>query len=212
MHTGLQSSKRFKNSQALTKVKPASVAVMIRILIDKPGMAFFYCDYKDAATQEPANIFGSLVKQFVFSSEAAFRLAESFYDAHSRSSSGHQSVNTESLIESLHNITELLHSTTIVIDGLDEISANRFDALDLIKQIYHGRANTRVLFASRPERDIEQCLSDFDSISIAARSSDLELYVASEIEKRSRRRELNIRDMDLKDLIMKRLVHGADGM
>lgn len=94
-------------------------------------------------------------------------------------------MNAESFIELLHNIIELLHSTTIIIDGLDEISANRFDALDLIKQIYHGRANTRVLFASRPERDIEQCLSEFDSISIAARSSDLELYVARDQEEGS---------------------------
>lgn len=58
------------------------MVVVIRMLIDGPGTAFFYCDYKDPATQEPANIFVSLVKQLVFSSEAAFRLAESFYDSH----------------------------------------------------------------------------------------------------------------------------------
>jgi hypothetical protein len=45
-----------------------------------------------------------------------------------------------------------------------------------------------------------------------ARSSDLELYVASEIETRTRKKELNIKDPDLKEEIMKRLIHGADGM
>lgn len=45
-----------------------------------------------------------------------------------------------------------------------------------------------------------------------AHSSDLALYVASEIEKRIRKRQLSIKDSDLKETIMNRLVNGAEGM
>jgi hypothetical protein len=112
----------------------------------------------------------------------------------------------------LHNITDLFPLTTILIDGLDEITKNRFDAVQLLRRIQQEPRRIRTLFASRCETDIEQCLDGFEQVSIVARSSDLELYVASEIETRTRKKELNIKDPDLKEKIMKRLIHGADGM
>ncbi|KAH6711656.1 hypothetical protein BKA61DRAFT_522547, partial [Leptodontidium sp. MPI-SDFR-AT-0119] len=175
------------------------------------GFAFFYCDYKDAATHEISNILGSLVKQLVSTNEAAFQLLEPFYEGHYHSASGHRQPSAESVIRLLHSITDLFSLTTIIIDGLDEISTNRFDTVELLRAIQEDRS-IRVLFASRLEPDIEQCLSDFESVSIAARSSDLELYVASEIGKRTRKKELNIKDKELEGLIINRLVHGADGM
>jgi hypothetical protein len=112
----------------------------------------------------------------------------------------------------LRNITDLFPLTSILIDGLDEITRNRFDTVQLLRRIQQEPCKIRTLFASRCERDIEQCLDGFEQVSIVARSSDLELYVASEIETRTRKKELNIKDPDLKEEIMKRLIHGADGM
>jgi hypothetical protein len=176
------------------------------------GCAFFYCDYKDVATQEPSNILGCLIKQLVLQKEAAFELLSSFYESHSQPLASYHSPNPESLLRILHNITDMFSLTTILIDGLDEITRNRFDAVNLLQQIQQEPRKIRALFASRCEADIEQCLCEFEQVSILARSSDLELYVASEIEKRTRKRELNIADPDLKEKIMKRLIHGADGM
>jgi hypothetical protein len=43
-------------------------------------------------------------------------------------------------------------------------------------------------------------------------SSDLRLYVASEIKRRTRERKLRIQDASLKDHIINTLMEGADGM
>jgi hypothetical protein len=179
---------------------------------DNLGFAFFYCDYKDVATQEPSNILGCLIKQLVLQNEAAFEQLASFYESHSQPLGSYRSPNPESLLRTLHEIADLFSLTTILIDGLDEITRNRFDAVYLLRRIQQEPRRIRTLFASRRESDIEECLDEFEQVSIVARSSDLELYVASEIETRTRKKELNIKDPSLKEKIMKRLIHGADGM
>jgi hypothetical protein len=177
------------------------------------GFAFFYCDYKDSATQEPSSILGSLVKQFVLQKEAAFDVLAAFYQSHFyQPSSGFRSPNPESLLRLLHQITNLFSLATVLIDGLDEITRNRLDTINLLERIQSEHRKVRTLYASRREVDIEQSLRDYEHVSIAARSSDLELYVASEIDTRTRKKQLNIKDPDLKQHIMKRLIHGADGM
>jgi hypothetical protein len=100
----------------------------------------------------------------------------------------------------------------IVVDGLDEIEANRADVTRMLQGLNDLSKSVKTLFASRPEVDIGYVLEDCEQISIAAMSSDLRLYVGSEIEKRTRERKLNIRDLDLKAHIVKTLVEGADGM
>jgi len=100
----------------------------------------------------------------------------------------------------------------VVVDGLDEISEDRADVTRMLRSLNDSSNSVKTLFASRPEIDIGYALEDCENISIAARSSDLRLYVGSEIEKRTKERKLNIRDMDLKAHIVQTLVEGADGM
>jgi len=183
-----------------------------RPLTSKLGFAFFYCDYKNAATQQLSNILGSLIKQLVVKKETAFDLLITFYESHYQPSGSYRSPNPESLLQILHQITNLFSCTTVLVDGLDEISNNRFDAINVLQRIQQDHSRVRILYASRRETDIEQSLGEYEQVSIVARSSDLELYVASEIETRTRKKQLNIKDPDLKEQIMKRLIHGADGM
>jgi hypothetical protein len=103
-------------------------------------------------------------------------------------------------------------SVTIVVDGLDEISRNRANVTSLLRGLNTPGGNTKTLFASRPEIDIGYELEDFVSVPIAAMSTDLKLYVAFEIEQRTKTKKLRIRDPDLKEHIMKTLVERAEGM
>jgi hypothetical protein len=101
----------------------------------------------------------------------------------------------------------------IVVDGLDEITNNRAEVTRHLSSLNAEDGKIKTLFASRPEVDIGYELEDFVQVSIAAMSSDLRLYVASEIEKRTRENRLRIgEDQSLKDHIMTTLVEGADGM
>lgn len=84
----------------------------------------------------------------------------------------------------------------------------------LISGLNHNSAssNIKTLFLSRDELEIREALEGYDQVSIAARSSDLRLFVAAEIEIRTRNKDLRIKDESLKQEIMERLVQGADGM
>lgn len=118
----------------------------------------------------------------------------------------------EELCDLIRKVSKHFQTTMIVADGLDEITNNRADVTRLLRSLNTESGKIKTLFASRPEIDIGYELEDFAQVPIAAMSSDLRLYVASEIEKRTRERKLRIRDPSLKDHILKTLVDGADGM
>jgi len=118
----------------------------------------------------------------------------------------------EELCELIRKISKHFQTSMIIVDGLDEITNNRADVTRLLRSLNTENGQVKTLFASRPEVDIGYELEDFVQIPIAAMSTDLRLYVASGIERRTRERKLRIRDPSLKDHIMKTLVDGADGM
>jgi hypothetical protein len=82
----------------------------------------------------------------------------------------------------------------------------------VLQSLTHPSENIKTLFASRKEVDLEYPLREFKQLTIAAMSSVLQLYVASEIERRTGNRRLRIQDPDLKEHIMRILVEKADGM
>jgi hypothetical protein len=102
-------------------------------------------------------------------------------------------------------------NTMILIDGLDEIETNRIETLEMLCDLA-STGNLKTIFASRDEVDIRSCLAQHTNISIAAQSGDLRLYVAAEIEIRTARHQFMIRDLELKEHIMKTLITGAEGM
>jgi hypothetical protein len=118
----------------------------------------------------------------------------------------------EDLCELINTISKYFQTTMIVVDGLDEITNNRAGVTRLLRSLNIQGGQVKTLFASRPEVDIGRELKYFNQVSIAAMSTDLRLYVASEIETRTKEKKLRIRDPSLKDHIMTTLANGADGM
>lgn len=118
----------------------------------------------------------------------------------------------EELCDLIMKTSTHFQCTMIVVDGLDEISKDRADISRRLQSLNNISDSVKILFASRPEIETDHALEDCERVSIAAMSSDLCLYVGSEIERRTRERKLNIKDSSLKEHIMKTLVEGADGM
>ncbi|PMD65633.1 uncharacterized protein K444DRAFT_183935 [Hyaloscypha bicolor E] len=176
------------------------------------GLAFFYCDYKDPETHSPATILGALARQLILQNERCFTQLTQFYQDHTTDSHTHRDPTPEELCELISTISMYFQTTMIVVDGLDEITNNRADVTRLLRSLNTQGGQVKTLFASRPEVDIGYELEYFNQVSIAAMSTDLRLYVASEIERRTREKKLRIRDPSLKDHIMTTLVNGADGM
>ncbi|TVY52006.1 putative ankyrin repeat protein L93 [Lachnellula cervina] len=179
-----------------------------------PGiaLAFFYCDYKDTATHNPLAILGSLARQLIVQNEECFEHLTTFYQDHVTQDRQIRTSTPEELCDLIAKVSAHFQNTMIVVDGLDEISENRADITRFLGGLNDPSRSIKTLFASRLEVDIGHVLEDFPKISIAAMSSDLRLYVGSEIERRTKQRKLNIKDRDLKEHIMKTLIEGAEGM
>jgi len=174
-------------------------------------MAFFFCDYKKPETQVASTILGSLVKQLALQDERVLLELEAFYEAHNPKGKPPKEITTNELCDLLKIMASHFTHTMILIDGLDEIDTNRVETLEMFCGLTSA-GKLKTLFASRDEVDIRNCLAGYANISIAAQSGDLRLYVAAEIETRTARNQLGIRDPELKEHIMKTLITGAEGM
>jgi len=173
------------------------------------GFAYYYCDYKDPETQNPKNILGSLLKQLATQDEQCFVELETYYK---KDKNFAVDATLESLIGIFYLMTSKFDETFVVIDALDEVGESRHIIIDQLRALCLLNSNLKILLTSRKEIDIEHAFSDFVEVSIAAQSSDIRLYVASEIEVRIQQKRLWIRSPSLKEHILKQLVDRADGM
>ncbi|CAG8979377.1 hypothetical protein HYALB_00002503 [Hymenoscyphus albidus] len=150
------------------------------------GLAFFYCDYKNSKTHEPLEILGALARQLIAQNEECFEDLKQFYDNDHEKDGSIRSPTVEDLCDLISLVSTRFRMAMIIVDGLDEISNNRAGITRHLKSL-NDRSNTiKTLFASRPEIDIGYELEGFSQVSIATNSSDLRLYVTSEIERRTR--------------------------
>lgn len=182
------------------------------VLIFWKGVAKFYCDYKDTQTHDPRTILGALARQLILQHQDAFMQLESFCETHHMTEITQGSATTDNFCEFIVDLSRNFSTTSIIVDGLDEIAEDRAEVTRLLKSLNNPSGTIKTLLASRNEIDIRNVLANYPSVSIAAKSGDLRLYVHSEIEKRTKMGKLRIRDRNLKDHIVKVLTEGADGM
>ncbi|KAI4269414.1 MAG: hypothetical protein L6R38_007472 [Xanthoria sp. 2 TBL-2021] len=178
------------------------------------AVAFFYCDYKESATQKPYLILGSLVQQIAKQDEESFEKVKLFCDAHNPEYKYNVVYNPQELRDLICDLTINFNQATIVVDGLDECGVNAAEVTELLASLNQEdkETNIKTLFLSRNEVEIREYLENYAQIAIAARSSDLRLYVGAEVDARTRNHKLRIKDQSLKDYIMEKLVEGAEGM
>lgn len=177
------------------------------------GLAYFYCDYKDSATQQATNIMRSLVKHAAVQNERSCRDLQQFLERHKQ----HGTLDSA---PSLSNLTGLLVKMIshydcfyIVVDAIDECpDDHRHEVLGILRDLSTDAVNARLIYTSREEIDIKKAFTEFKRVRIAANISDLELYVESEIGVRVSSGRLIITHSEVKDKIIDTLVHGADGM
>lgn len=179
------------------------------------AVAYFYCEYRLADTQLLSNILGSLIRQICASSDEAFQELELFYSKCHEKSKDPILPSCEQLSEVLVCVSRCFECVMVIIDGLDECSdpQERINILQKLSNLSDPENGPiKVVYTSRDEIDLRRSFSSFDGISIAARSNDLELYVAAVIELRIKSKALRLRDPALKEIIINGLVSKAKGM
>lgn len=177
------------------------------------AVAFFYCDYKDAAKQDLSNILGSLAQQFAKQDDRSFTKLREYCETHNPEHRLDFKYDSETLLDLLSAITLNFDCAMIIVDGLDECGTNTAAVVDALTTLNNGENTTiKMILLSRNEIEIRERLEDYTEVSIAAKSSDLRLYVMAEIDLRTRKKRLRIKDQSLREHIIERLVEGAEGM
>lgn len=179
------------------------------------AVAYVFCTYRDPATHDPINILSTLAVQLAQQGEGAYGVLEAYYnDLHSDQSLPAKPT-ADALIGILNDICSTYSRVFLIIDGLDECGsqarANVRYLMKLARAQNHEIINIALL--SRDESFIRQQLEDsFHCIHLEAHTEDVQLYVASELDRRIDAKELRLRDITLKDHILTALVSGAKGM
>lgn len=81
-----------------------------RLRSENVARAYFYCDYKDTATQEPLNVLGSLASRLAVESEKAFKAPKQFLWPLKFSDSNAKLESDLECGEYCSTVTEFLHS------------------------------------------------------------------------------------------------------
>ncbi|RYP73885.1 hypothetical protein DL771_003327 [Monosporascus sp. 5C6A] len=181
--------------------------------LSKVGVAFFFCDYKNAGTSLPENILGAIASQLARQNADAFNTLQQLYESLHPSNGLPKELDADNSRDLIEKMTENFDQVIIVVDGLDECGDNTDDVVGLLSDLAEYTANISMALFSRDEYNINRSLQgSFTKVMIEAHKDDILLYVAAEIDKRIRDGKLRIADMNLKDEIMNKLADKADRM
>lgn len=177
------------------------------------ALAYFYCSYRDTGSHDPVEILGSLARQIAIQKEQSFeaiatfyrKFKEPYYEIPAKASPAE-------LCALIRELSSYFQDVMILVDGLDEIATERANVTQILQNLTGNGCNIKMILASRLEEDLKWQLAGCDEVDIAATSTDLRIYVYSQIETRSRDFRFRTNNPDLKERVAETLIHKAQGM
>ena len=194
-----------------TVLASAAIDETLQHVTSSQGIAHYYCDYTSNKSLILPNIIACLCGQLAQQSEECFELLFSVYQPDRNLPPLNSMPSVGDLTRLFSSMASHFDDVFIIVDGVDECNDKGGVTMALV-ELARISSEVRLLLSSRDEQAIRLHMSDFDPVSIAAKNEDLKLYVSAEIALRTAKGTLNIKNTTLKDEILDRLVHGADGM
>ncbi|KAL3428453.1 ankyrin repeat protein [Phlyctema vagabunda] len=179
------------------------------------AVAFYYCEYGQSLTQRLVNIVGSLIKQLCACANEAFQELDILFKNYKKEATNPAQPSDGDVVKLLRRLSRHFDCIMIVIDGIDEctIIEERRAILKLLSSLNEPQnGKFKVLYTSRDEFDIREEFCEIESIPIAARGHDIELFVAARLEERICDKSLRLKNPALKERIITTIVDKADGM
>ena len=174
--------------------------------------AYFYIRHDDKDSQIPSNVLGSIISQLARQNPAALDDVVELHTKH-LPKGFLTTIPDDDLIKILFGILNYFEDTFIMIDGLDEcrfiFDRERKQLIGVLSDIHRNKkCRIHTLIFSRDELDIRKRLiaTGFQTVSIAATSADLRLFVNAWLP------SLEIQSETLKVEVIDRLVDEANGM
>ncbi|CAN9235268.1 unnamed protein product [Alternaria alternata] len=197
------------------------------------GLAYFYCDYRDAANQSLSQIFGCLCAQ-ISRQNNVFRCAAARYLAtFQKSNIETQTIDYKRLINILVETCSHFDRIYLVIDAVDEFMPpsgkhgdcnQRIALLETLSELEQaGEGTIKILLTSRPTGEIQNESRNIPRITITkeANSEDIELYVRKTLEATRRKKHTKWGNKltageeqipTMSEVITSQLTEKADGM
>jgi hypothetical protein len=184
------------------------------------SIGYFYFDFKDQSKQDSRSALSSLLIQLAAQSDAYCKSIFALYSAHD---AGLQQPSEQALRECLRNILMLQNQGPIfiVLDAIDECPnsagtpsprENVLEVVEWLSELHYSHLS--ICVTSRPEADIEDVLGPLASYTISlhgesGQKEDIVNYIKWFINSDPKARKWRKED---KDLVLKMLSEGADGM
>ncbi|KAI9778477.1 MAG: hypothetical protein M1816_004032 [Peltula sp. TS41687] len=174
------------------------------------GLAYIYCNYKEAAKQTPTNLIASLLQQLVAqtSSNNIYDLIDT-YAKHTK----------QKTRPSLHEYSQLLRTTVdtfsrvfIIIDALDECPESDDARHILLNKIKELKPKVCLLVTSRPIPSIGRILKDAVHVEVQANAEDITNYLEERISGSETMQAHLEKDPTLRQTIISRIVQKVKGM
>ncbi|RYP28065.1 hypothetical protein DL767_007396 [Monosporascus sp. MG133] len=137
----------------------------------RPQVAYFFCDFRNANSQDIAVLMGSIVSQLIVQSGSIPALVEEAFQT-STVAGTYRSPEISFLVDVLVLLTRQSRAL-VLIDGVDEIDERR-DLLSFLQQACRPQSNVRILVSSREEQDLRESLVDAHNIRIEERISEVD--------------------------------------
>ncbi|KAE8443666.1 hypothetical protein EG329_001524 [Mollisiaceae sp. DMI_Dod_QoI] len=181
---------------------------------DTTAVAFFFCDYKDAATHDPVNVLSSIATQLAQQNAAAFTLLEQYYgQLQPETPIKRRQLTIKDLVRLVVDISTKYNKVYIIADGLDECGDNVSVVAQSLSKLAQEATSLSIAIFSRRDEDIKVEIGDeYAHIDIAAHTEDLDRYVRSEMSEKRSMKNLFNRNPDFHDEICRTLVEEANGM
>lgn len=174
---------------------------------DPVSVAGLYFNFKDEHTQTPENLLAALCLQLVDDSETPPESIESLYKDHG---SKRTRPTVQEILNVLHELLKQPKSTYVIVDALDECTAEVRSFL--FRELKALRTKIRLLVTTRPIDKIVEEFQDGLIIDISAREDDLSRYITSRIESSGKLSNLLQGHIALATDIKERIISKANGM
>ncbi|KAI5836799.1 hypothetical protein DFP73DRAFT_345177 [Morchella snyderi] len=194
---------------------------------DGHAVAYFYCSYMEPHRSDAESILRTLIKQLCINKGRKVpRLVDQLYQMREDEGDANRPLNPEEGTKLIIALSEKYQSTTIIIDALDECDVGtRKSILSSLHKIVLKATRLNVMVISRYDVDINDSISPISglcyNIDNGDNSSDINLYIDAELDRRCHPSNLNCDyellldgkiDPELKALIRSRLQAESNGM
>jgi hypothetical protein len=181
----------------------------VKFNVEDVGIAWVYFNYNEHASQTTENLISSLLVQLVQRHPlVSGEVISSFRSHRARLSRP----STEEYLKLLRQELRRFTKTYFVIDALDECPTRNRRREKFVSELQRLQPGVRLLFTSRPLRDIRAMMPSAPDLEIRANNEDVVLYLEGQIQQEARLQRHIKDEPSLHSHIVAAIVESVEGM